>query len=685
MALSKIVLTWTGEPLHDDVVGFDRRIIGGGGEKSEDIIFRDPDPRWSQYSCPTRLQIGPAGEQSMLSWLNWFNNDYNIGIYDITILASNQCQIQFKTGLASSWEFYNFNDTSGFVSALITNEVLPTFSYVDAWPYGVEAPATDICNDVKITLETDVLATEIYLNGVLYDGANTLNPAEIEFPRATTFYIELRNAGGDKLYYPIDQLTNFRLYNQYYDLLSAVNLSVKVTTSVLGATVTVNSTNVNNLVLEYSLNDADWTTNNIFTGQADGIGKTMYVRDQFGCKVNFLYDVTAFGTREPYLFISEALSVLFKESVEWDECTIFKNDENTLAHQGIESIKDCSKVLFATCDTTRLQIKSNYDTVIMKLRKEDLSEVVITTEQMSDNLNKFKKMDAWYYNYNEQYVGIYFESGWTYDEFGTPLEEYALNGNLPDFAIIGGEVTMPGFGTQTIVDVIFDEAKKKKAILIEYTYSGIDTPIIIESVYDLLPYEVYEFEIDWSLYTAGVYDLLLENTDTANGTVLHLSENIYLEEEHADTVAIRYWNDNNRDIFYKYGIENFIRVPLEYKKLVAKDEVDINITDDSTSVISSLVVKAHEFSFTDLVGDQAHKLTIALSCDNLFIQGIGYAKDSGVKLKGGGTRNNYDLVATLVKKGINYTNNRQGQGEVFDDSGFDIPAFITDGEGFIKT
>jgi hypothetical protein len=125
---------------------------------------------------------------------------------------------------------------------------------------------------------------------------------------------------------------------------------------------------------------------------------------------------------------------------------------------------------------------------------------------------------------------------------------------------------------------------------------------------------------------------------------------------------------------------------LVYKKAIPKDDIEINITDDGTDVIKSAVHEADEFSFDGVSETLMRKIIIALSSENVFINNIGYAKDGGVSVANESTTNSYFVTATMIKKGVNYTGNRNGEAErLLDDAGFNIPAFIIGNGGFIKT
>jgi len=688
MANSKLTITFNREALDGEFIFVRRRPVNNPANVTIDSELFLDTMRNSTGKIATVLASGASGyvlgSNTCYVFNYYFNIDYNgYGLYllpnpDLN-MNNNNMTIEL---LNPDWEFDSFEATNGFATAVIENAPAPTFYMIGDPVYSMATVGTQ-CDMIKASITTSELATKLSLNGVVVNANNTNNPAIIEFPRGIGYYFTLEDALGQQIIYP--ELYGMPYPRGYFDFLSVANITVAVTKSMIGATVTINVKDTAGLILEYSLGDGNWQSSNIFTGQAVGdyVG---WVRDQFECYKSVEYSVTEFGTRSPYLFISEANSLSFKERLDIDNCGVYKNDTNTLSYESDADIVTCDEILFQTCDITTIQLHSNYTTIIPTLRKLDGTEVTLPLTKKTTNLNRFSRMDAWVYSYNSEYSGIYFIDGWIYDQYGAQVEEYALLGNLPDLAIIGQYITIIGIGTFLIEDSIYDETVGKKAIIIKYNHTGIATPVIIESTYDLLPFEVYEFAINWSIYGEGLYDVVIENTDAQNGSVFLMSENIDISEKQEGTVAIKYFNANNRDIFYKFGIQNFIRIPLVYKKAIPKDDIEINITDDGTDVIKSAVHEADEFSFDGVSETLMRKIVIALSSENVFINNIGYAKDGGVSVANESTTNSYFVTATMIKKGVNYTGNRNGEAErLLDDAGFNIPAFIIGNGGFIKT
>lgn len=678
---SKIEITFLREAADGEFMQFRMQSIPNPGTYTP--YFREDwqtAPRFGLGQIQVVAQSGTLGAATASQYHTYFLLDYGFNFLFVGQVVSN-----VVTLWSSSYNFniYDFSCSSGLATAVITNHTQDTFELVGT---PAISAGTSPCNDINVSIETTELAPEVWLNNVQVETTNTNNPYTRDVSRGTPHRFVLLNASASTVTYPLAQANPI-----YVPKLLAENISINVTPSVSGATVAVsvedeNSIYVPNpdLTLDYSLNGTDWQSSNIFTGQAEG-NYTMYVKDQFGCQVTKNYSVAGYGTRDPFLFISHANSIPFHEHEEIDNQTIYPGDHNLLAYQSLNDVQYCEEILFTNQDIITIQFKSNYDTPTVTLRKEDGNTWSIPTVQRTSNLGRFLSMDCMMYKYADGLTGLYFETGNTYDEADIVNGTYTLNGNLPDFAIIGQLIFVDGIGVFEISDVLFDSTINKKVIVFEYSYTGSPVAKIVDSIYDLLPYEIYEFTIDWSTYGNGLYDVLIDNTDTNNGTVQHLSENILIADEHTGTVAIRYFNDNNRDIFYKFGIEHFIRIPYIDIQANITDNVDVNITDLSAYLVESSLDDGNIFIFDHLTRQTMLRTSIALSCENLFLNNVGYLKQQSLEIEQIEKTNLYQITATLVKTNENYNINRQGQEGVEDGAlDFNIPAFVGTGVGFIK-
>jgi hypothetical protein len=650
-------------------------------EEFENTFFRS-----GAGKIPTQ-QITPTsnpGEATAQTFASYWNLDYNATNNFLVSTSLNVVTIEkiVPDGFICKRGWRNYNTNMISVTSAITNCTENQQGIVNVI---LSSKPLIPCESIRISIETDELAETIKLNGVEIVTGNTSNPYVTSVVRTVSSRFELIGATGS-VFYPEQTLPSL-----YIRSLNETDIEVSVIPSVAGATVSflIEPLGLENPILtyEYSLDGTNYQTSNIFTGQANG-SYTIYVKDNFNCVTTKNYEVTDSGTRDPYLFISQANSLIFAENESVDDCNIFRNDNNSLANQSLSDVVYCAENVYKPCDTITLQFKSNYDDPKVYIRFEDGSaDQLLTLTKQTLNLNKFQYLDTWYYEYAPGKLGLYFLSGDTYDETGLPNGTFNLNGNLPDFAIIGQIITIDVLGTFIIQDVAFDSTIQRKVIVIDYTYVGLPTQTRVKSIYDILPYEIYEFTIDWSVYGIGLYDILISNEDSINGTVQHLSENIAIQDVIEKHLSIRYYNKNNRDIFYKFGIENFVRIPfLRIEGITVQDE-KINITDLRSNLVDSSVTNGNAFYFDAVSKKVMRQLVIALSCENVFINGVGYIKNAEINATNIPGTNLYEITAEMINTNINYTNNRQGQtGYSSDYIDFNIPGFIDlDGTGLLKT
>lgn len=281
---------------------------------------------------------------------------------------------------------------------------------------------------------------------------------------------------------------------------------------------------------------------------------------------------------------------------------------------------------------------------------------------------------------------IYFTSGTLFDEAGDPIGSYSLNGNLPDFAIIGQKVEITGYGIMEIDDVIYLDSIGRKAIVVNAVFQETaPTQYIIKSQYNILNYNIFDFDIIWGIYSEGVYDILITFEDDDFDTKYYLSENINAKDVHENTVAIRAFNTNNRDIFYKYDITHFFRVPVLSINTLIKDDVENNITDTSVDLVRSTVNEGNIFLFDEMVREHLIKLSIALSSEYVFIDGEGYTKSDSFAFEQIENTNLQTMTAQMLKNGLNYNNlNEYETGIDFGEDQIEIPNLLNSPTNFIK-
>ena len=429
-----------------------------------------------------------------------------------------------------------------------------------------------------------------------------------------------------------------------------------------GSTLVINlkDINISNLGLEYSINGIDYQSSSTFEINSPG-DYTAYVRDKFSCLKQKNFTIQESEKRQNYLNISKANAINFVQVKELDNVDSFRNEDNLFQYENLVNFPYSENLLFNKKDKPALQIKSNRDKLQVFLRYEDSQTEEILMYKKSNNLNVFSKLDCKVYSYMNSKLAIYFDSGNEYDENGDVKSEYELNGNLPIFAKIGGFIEVGGFGLFEVSNIILDSSINKKVVIFEETYVGEAVDSVATSIYDLLNYNIYEHYFNLTNLKDGLYDIYIKASDSDNNNVLeYLSENIHVLDEHYGTLSIHYYEDNNKDLFYQYDLINQLRV--EYSDITRfnVEENEININDNIANSIKSSLNFGDRFLFEDLTTKQLDTMSIALSSESVFINGIGYIKNGSLNIEKQERTNIYSLEVEMLKTNVelNLTNPR---------------------------
>lgn len=637
--------------------------------------------RTSNFQVPIAAPTYIIGEVSAINFVNSFNLDWNGGNFNITRVGN----VVFIKSLVNSIHFDNFRayypSSHIFPEEInidVIFEIIQTEEGLNIINSNYEISNLNICQNVKLVIETDYLADEI-VSPISLTG-NSSNPIEIDLIRAQTINLHLKRNVSDNVY----EVSNYSL--QLPSFLDANNFNLNITPSPSGSTVVIDVQNTIGLYLEYSLDNSNWQTDNFYNGLSEG-NYTVYVRDQFGCVKSKDFSLSSSSIYSPYFDISKSNSFRFAYRVDFNDAGNYKNDENTMSCEADVKLAYKQIQLFQSADIITTQFKSNYSLNKAWVVKEDGTLVVVPVIQKSNNIGLNDLRDAMKTDLGEGKTGIYFLSGNVYD-FATGIdtgEDYTFNGTLPYWAKSGNYVRVD-MAWYLIENIIFDELKNAEMIVISNNYSGIDTACIAGSIYNKFDYEIFEFTIDLVDYLDEQIRVKIEATDSNFETVTLLSELIDIKVKQSGTVEINYWNDDNTDVFYQTEIKHKIRVLLDSKGGVQDNSNEILKTDSTTILINSQLFEVDEFKFDPLTKELWRKLQIALSCKNVIINGVGYVlAESGLETEGPLDKTNlYVLKAKMIKTGGVFKSTSDGNFE-YDYSGVGIPGLIdTGGNSFIK-
>lgn len=679
---SKIVITFNDMVIIDDFVNFSYQKDGPSTLTKE--MFRPQRTQAGEIQIPfVDFGYNTTGEDAAIRYAQAFQVDWNgSGIFSVSHTGKT-VTIEVVVG----WTFSGFASTGA--TAVITNGNDATFKLVD-WEV-VQHP-TDPCGKAILRVNTTEPIGSFSRGFVDYIVSPAASTVDIIMSRSLSenALILYDNSGakedGENITFSQDK------GYIYIGQLLQQNVSINVTNTNSGATVIANvsfpyqNTPKPELVLEYSLNGVNFQSSNIFTNQLAGT-HTLYVRDNLGCSVQKEFIVDEYVDNvKPIFYISKNNSVFFAKEEEWDGQDIMKNDENTLSESQITGVNYKEELMYQKEDTITIQFKSNYtlhEASIINCNEEALE---IPIEKKSNNIGRFMSLDCKIYEYKLGYTGIYFMSGDMYDENNNVISNYILNGNLPDFAIVGQniELIIDGLpsGFYTIEDIVYDSKVEKRSIIIKRPHSGEPIDAVSRSTYNLLEYEIYEFSLTFLTFLEQFYKLKLKAERTGFPTLSYYSETINLKEIHEDTVSIKYWGEGNSDIFYAYGIKHFIRLKVEQITALIDDTVQIVNGDNISAMVESDLYDGNKILFDSMTRTRFLQAAIAVSSPNLFINNIGYIKKNSISYENIENTNLYDLTVDLIKTGVGI--NEHVENPSIAGPSFNIPSVLVGNTGLIK-
>ena len=150
-------------------------------------------------------------------------------------------------------------------------------------------------------------------------------------------------------------------------------------------------------------------------------------------------------------------------------------------------------------------------------------------------------------------------------------------------------------------------------------------------------------------------------------------------------LGINYYGSNNRSIFYLYGIEHFIRAEIIDISSYIDDDNDILKGDLHTYLTESTVHKGIKILFSEVTYRMMMKLSLALSSEFLFVNGLGYVKDKSLKVEQIEHTNLYTMECQLISTNSNYNpmaNQRTGEREGY--KTLYIPNIVGTDTGVVK-
>lgn len=648
----------------------------GGAPATYDYVFRWVNIRFAIGHVTRGTPTAIDGEIDAINFVSAFNLD--VPGYTVT-RVDNVVTIEAPTFISGGFTSYTYFYTPVTIGAhLITNHesinIVIDNATEDVFTIDsvvFEEADTTPCTHVKVTVETNVLATRVLSPFV--DNANTVNPLVFERLRGEMIILELENENG----------TTVQEVIEIPPALNISNFTITTTPSPNGSTIVISNNYSGALTLEYSLDNVNWQESNVFSGIVSD-DYTLYIRDNLGCSTSQELTVNDTGIYTPSFYLSKSNSIRFAQRITFGDSSNYKNDENTLSCEVNVEIPYHEVQLFQTADIVTTQFKSNYALNVVKVVRADNSEVNVPVVKKTSNIGIKDKRDARKYNLGSGKTGIYFISGNVYDyDTGFATGTHALNKTLPEWGITGNYINIAG-SWFLIENTVFDETKNADVLVINEIYTGAEINVIVGSIYNVFEYEVYEFEIDMADYIDESIRVKITASDPNFTTINFLSEEINVQVRHENTLEIRYWNDTNNDVFYETGIKHKIRIPFTRVEGLSDEESTIHKTDTNAILLGAEMYEGKKFIFEPMTEELWRKVMMALSHRFVFIDNVRYTKNGDFDSEGPlDDTNLYVLKANMLKSGGVYGTDGSGFGTVGSGQ-IEVPGLIEGDTGFIK-
>jgi hypothetical protein len=707
---SKLIITFNRTALEGESVSFYRTKDDVLQSVKMETVFTNA--RTKKNELPVMANSGIDGEVEAVAFEKYFQIDYNPSGIMSVVRGLNVVTIEIEEG----WSFDTFTSTAG-----------ATFEYIAAIPspfYLVSAvvqESTSPCAKVKIRILTSQQASgyDFRETGIGTYTPVATNPFYVDVDRIMSTRIFVFKTGQPKIDVP---LKAWREPHIYIRKVFEENIEIFISAHpLLGANVDLVVSYGSQLIerppatqphLEYSLDGVTWQTNPSFSGQVNG-DYIAYVKDGYGCITQKPFTIKGVRDGRPsHLEISDLNSIGLAENQVWngDQDGIEKNSENTLALSETQPFLYDEKIIFREKDLVRIQFKSNYDEHDVKIERCDSEQTMdINIDKMSNNLDLYEGLDAKMYSYGDgSLTAIFYTEGRVFDEADIQTGTFELNGNLPNSAKIGNliEIVTSGIGVgglYEVIDIIYDAEIDKNVMIFNYD-CRVENPtdVITKAYYDIINYEIYEFNVDFQAIVnlfrgpisynslplvrlmIGFSDSVYENRTFYSNWINIIKTN--LDFDLNKYISIKYWADNNRSIFYLYGITHFIRAEAEFTNIIIDDESSLVKGDSSTYLSESIVNQGLNVKFAPVTYKIMIKLILATSSQYVVINGLSYVKNGNVEVEPVPNTNLYNLTCNFLRSNENF--NTFVSGNIGRDEGYKtiyIPKLLkSSSDGYLK-
>ena len=566
-----------------------------------------------------QITIAPISGFQLLQTIQQFNTAWNLDYKNFgstnNLVSSVNGSTVIITLNNSSWQFETVTGSlisNSKVSFSINNEPIsnPSSAQLTSFEADIANPCLNAIANISATGGTGVY--NIRRNGNTVS-TGLSSPMQLNLPRGSFSLITITDNGGNTI-------GSFNLKVPRSFIPNDFDLRVENFTG--GATLSIDLKYVSSYLIpsKFSLDNITFQDSNVFTGLPDG-NYTVYVKDAFGCVSSKPIFIDGYTDLTETVFTISDINALHFAKVEEGK----KNLRNTLSCNELKRVTYPFYHRFLADDVITTQLKTNAAYLNIYTIDSEGTTNELSAVQESENTNLKAKSTATYFDLGGGRSAIRFGLVELLDyTTETVIEQADFGFSLPEWANKEGSyVTISGLGQVKIASISYSDTYDSFVLEFNIAFSGV-ADRIISAVYNLQPYELFEFTTAMST-NPDLFQVVIEaGLDANNIQFTFISEKIKQVSENENLFKIVYSDDENKgDMVYQTGIQHLIRLEGQTDYIGGQSTEGYDGDTEFYSTENS-VYSSERFYFPRIPTNIAHKLRLVSAHKLLNINGIFY-------------------------------------------------------------
>ena len=651
---SNVKITFILDPLFNETLNVSV-VTGSGTGITFPMKFVDVRSQKGESTTPGTGLGGDAELQAAFNYTLAWNADYRyFGSSDKleATISGAEVTITLKD---PTWKFRDATPavtgtavTNNRVSFITTNEAQQTIKTASITNYFADVGNPCGNTIAQITAVGGNGFYNAYVSNVLV-ASNQASPFNITLARGAALAVKITDTTGALISDIIARPPRKLIQD---------DIAIKITNLQTGATVSADVNFISSYIepYEYSINGSVYQSSNVFTGIVDG-NYTLYVKDAFGCVTTktFVVDGVTELT-QPVFSISDINALRFSKYE-----TGKKNHKNTLSCNEIKRYVNKFIHYYDENDIIPVQFKAKAPFIDVYGLDSDGVKTALFPIQKTENTGLEAKSTATYFNYGDGRSAIYFGVVNLLD----PITDVVIGTqdfgfSLPEWAdTVGDYVTIDGVGQVPIDDIGYSDFYDSFVLIFNIAYTGSPVTRNLYALYNIQPYEVYEFSIDMTLMPDNFNVVIQAGINVNDIHFTYISEMIRKIKDSDKYLEIKYWDvENKGEMVYQTGIKHLIRIAGQVDYLGDQETEGYN-GDTDYFVTDNTIYDSQRFVFYRLSSEMAHKLRLVMAHNNLFINGLSYKIAEAPEITTNINNNLKTFSVTLKRGGDQFLTNEQ--------------------------